>query len=89
MNKVIMLGVTKVDENTISDKYGDENLAVVMKNDDGKKTFIIPKLKNDGDTVELALSKRDLREISKLVKENSDEDGIEIKLLIVKGTDEN
>ena len=84
MDKIIMLGVSKINENDINEKYGDENLAVVMKNDEGKKTFIIPKLKSQDENVEIALTKRDLREISKLIKDGTDDDGIEIKLLVVK-----
>lgn len=84
VDKTLVLGVTKIASDKIEEKYGDENLAVVMKNDEGKKTFIIPKVKGDEDTVELMLSKRDLREISKLVKEGTDDDGVEIKLLVMR-----
>ena len=84
VDKTLVLGVNKIPADKIEEKYGDENLAVVMKNDEGKKTFIIPKVKGEEDTVELMLSKRDLREISKLVKEGTDDDGVEIKFLVMR-----
>ena len=83
-DKTLVLGVSKIAADKIDEKYGDENLAVVMKNDEGKKTFIIPKVKGDEENVELMLTKRDLREISKLVKDGTDEDGVEIKLFVMR-----
>jgi Cdc6-like AAA superfamily ATPase len=84
MNKTIMLGVSKMTEQDVIAKYGDETLAVVVKNDDGKKTFFIPKIKDSANNIEIALSKRDLKELLKIVKDNQDDDCVEIKLLLVK-----
>ncbi len=83
-DKNLVLGVEKVSAEQIEEKYGNNNLAVVLKNDEGKKTFIIPHLGGEHETVELVLSKRDLREISKLVKDGTDDDGVEIKLLVMR-----
>lgn len=84
VDRTIVLSVSKIAADKVDEKYGEENLALVMKNDEGKKTFIIPKVKGECETVELMLSKRDLREIAKLVKDGEDEDGVEIKLLVTR-----
>lgn len=84
MNKTIVLGVNKLSANDVATQYGDDNLAVVVKNSDGKKIFLTPKLGGEAETVNLALTKRDLRELSKMVKDADDEDCVEIKLLVMR-----
>ena len=81
MEKSIVLGVSKIGNAEIVDKYGDDSLAVVVKNE-GKKVFLMPKVQDADGCVNLALTKRDLRELAKLVKDGEDEDGVEIKLLV-------
>ena len=87
MNKTIVHGVNKVLANDVAAQYGDDNLAVVVKNGDGKKIFLTPKLGGEKETVNLALTKRDLRELSKMVKDGDDEDCVEIKLLVMRTPD--
>ena len=81
MEKSIVLGVSKINSNEIIDKCGDDSLAVVVKNE-GKKVFLMPKVQDTDGGVNLVLTKRDLRELAKLVKDGEDEDGVEIKLLV-------
>lgn len=88
MDKTIVLGVNKLVAADVSTQYGDDNLAVVVKNGEGKKIFLTPKLNGEKEVVNLALTKRDLRELSKLVKDGDDEDCVEIQMLVMRSQSE-
>lgn len=89
MNKVIMVDIAKLSTEEAIEKYGDETLAVVHKNEEGKKIFFIPKTESGNNELKIAFSKRDLRELAKLIKDGDDDDCVEIKYLLFKEEAEN
>lgn len=83
MQKVIVSKVAKLQPAEVTTKYtNDVNLAVLLPSD-GKRTFILPKVKEDDGVISLALSKLDVKELLKVLKDEDDDACVDMEILLV------
>lgn len=83
MSKMIVTKVTKVDAENLKAIYGENvELAVVLPSEGGKLSIITPRGVSENTVAKLALSKRDLKELSKMLKDDEDDVSVEFELMI-------
>lgn len=83
MSKIIVSKVSKLLGDEVKESYGaTADLAVILPNEDGKLSIITPRVSGDEGQAKLVLSKKDLKELSKLLKDNEDCDSVELEILI-------
>lgn len=83
MSKIIVSKVTKVDAENLKTIYGENvELAVVLPMEGGKMSFITPRAIGECGIAKLALSKRDLKELSKMLKDDDDDVNVEFELML-------
>lgn len=83
MQKVIVSKVAKLQPQDVTAKYPDDvNLAVILPVE-GKRTFILPKVKEEEGNISLALSKLDVKELLKILKDEEDDACVNLEILLV------
>lgn len=83
MNKFIVSKVSKLSSEDVKTTFGaNVDLAVILPTEDGKMSIITPRMKDENGNAKLTLSKKDLKELTKLLKDEED-DGASIALDIM------
>lgn len=83
MNKIIVSKITKINAENLKMVYGENvDLAVVLPSDGSKLSIVTPRTTGEPGLAKLAISKRDLKELSKIVKDDEDDVSIEFEILL-------
>ena len=83
MEKAIISKITKIDEEHVKEVYGETiDLAVVLPMEGGKMSFVTPRGAVDAGKAKLVISKKDLKEITKMIKDDDDSVSVEFEITL-------
>lgn len=83
MEKAIISKISKIDIETLKATYGETvDLAVVLPMEGGKMSFVTPRGVGDSSKAKLVVSKKDLKEIIKMLKDDDDDVSVEFEITL-------